>query len=72
MLLLQNIEPGGPEKLTGGDDPRHALHECGGLADFWYIDGGDILCHPALVLTCLVALDTVNARIGAGRNRQQT
>ena len=50
MLLLQNFQPGGPEKFTGADDPRHALSENGGLADFWSLDDGDILCHPELVL----------------------
>ena len=38
-----------PEKLTGADDPRHTLQENGGLADFWCLDDGDILCHPAPV-----------------------
>ena len=31
-----------PEKLTGADDPRHALHGNSGLADFWYLDDSDI------------------------------
>ena len=38
----------GPEKLIGADDPRHALQENGGPADRWYLDDGDILCHPIL------------------------
>ena len=39
MLLLQNLQPGGPEKkLSGTGDPRHALQECGILADFWCLD----------------------------------
>ena len=28
---------------------RHALQENGGLADLWYMDDGDIVCHPILV-----------------------
>ena len=47
---FENFQLGGPEKLTGADDPRHALQENGGLADFWYLYDGDILCHPMLVL----------------------
>ena len=43
MLLLQDFQPGGPEQLTGADDPRHALQQNGGLADTWYPDDGDSL-----------------------------
>ena len=35
MHQLQNFQLGGPEKLTGSDDPRHALQECGD----WQIRG---------------------------------
>ena len=31
-------------------DPRHEVQENGGLADFWYLDDGDILCDPRLAL----------------------
>ena len=40
----------GPKKLTGAHDPRHVLQKNGGLADQWYMDDGDIMCHPILVL----------------------
>ena len=41
-----NFRLGGPEKFTGAQDPRHSLQKNGGLADHWYMDDGDILCHP--------------------------
>ena len=44
-----NFQLGGPEKITGADDPRHALQKNGGLAHPWYMDDGDIMCHPVLV-----------------------
>ena len=44
----------------------------GGLADQWYLDDGDIICHPLLVLPYLQAFDTANAEIGAERNPQKT
>ena len=53
----------------------HSLpcQEKGGLADFWYLDDGEILCHPVLVLPCLQAFDdTADAKIGAESNRQKT
>ena len=62
MLLLQDFQPRVPE--TGPDDPRHALQENGGPADFWYLDEGDILCHPARVLSHLALSDTAEAKIG--------
>ena len=40
--------------LTGTDDPRRALQENGGLADLWFVDEGDIHCHPILVPSCLM------------------
>ena len=43
-----NFQLGGPEKLTGADDPQHALQKNGGLADLWYMDDDDIMCHPDL------------------------
>ena len=69
---VQNFQLGGPEKLIGADDPRHAMQENGGLADFWYFDNGDILCHPILVLPCLQSFDTANAQMLAERNTQKT
>ena len=46
---LANFQLGGPGKFTGSDDPRHALQKNGGLADLWYMDDGDTMCHPILV-----------------------
>ena len=34
MHLIQNFRLGGPEQLIGAVDPRHALQENGGPADF--------------------------------------
>ena len=47
---VSNFQLGGPEKLTGADDPRRALRKNGGLADLWYMDDGDIMCRAILVL----------------------
>ena len=66
MQRIQNFQLGGPEKLIGADDPRHALQENGGLAGQWY-DDGDILCHPILLVPSLQAFDKANAKIGAER-----
>ena len=44
---------GGLEKLTGAHDPEDALQKSGGMADQWYMDDGDITCHPILVLPFL-------------------
>ena len=38
------------------------------LADQWYMDGGDIMCHPTLVLPSLQDFDVANARAGAERD----
>ena len=67
-----NYQLGGPEKLTGAHDPRHALQRNGGLADQWYMDDGDIMCHPILVLLFLQDFDVANARVGAERNPLKT
>ena len=48
-----NFQLGGPKKLTGADDPQHASQKNGGLADLWYMDDGDIMCHPILVPSLL-------------------
>ena len=42
---------GGPDQLTGTDDPRSSLQDCEGLAAIRCLDDGDIQCHLALVLT---------------------
>ena len=58
-----NFQLGGPEKLFGADDPRHVLQTNGGLADIWYMDDGDILCHPLLVPTYSLEFDVANAKV---------
>ena len=65
-----NFQLGGPEKLTGTDDPWRALQKNGGLADLWYMDDGDILCHPIMVPSHLQEFDIANAKVGAERNPQ--
>ena len=67
-----NFQLGGPEKFTGADDPRHALQKNGDLADLWYMDDGDILCHPILVPSYLQEFDVGNAKVGAEPNPQKT
>ena len=42
------------------------------LADQWYLDDGDIQCHPLLVLSYPDAFDAANVRIGGERNPQKT
>ena len=65
-----NFQLGGPEKLTGANDPRHALRRNGGLADLWYMDDGDIMCHPILVPSYLQEFDVGNASVGVDRNSE--
>ena len=72
MQRIQNFQLGCPEKLIEADDPRRAPQENGGLADFWYLDGGDILCYPLLVLPCLQACDAAHVYTGVERNQQKT
>ena len=72
MQKSANFQLGVPEKLTGAHDPEHALLEGGGLADKWYKDDGDIMCHPMLVPSFLQEFDVANARVGAERNPLKT
>ena len=51
---------------------QHALQKNGGLADLWYMDDGDIMCHPILVPSFLQEFDVANATAGAERNPQKT
>ena len=44
----------------------------GGLADQWYMDDGDTMCHPILVLPLLQDFDVANARVGAERDPLKT
>ena len=53
-------------------DPRHEVQAEGGLADFWYLDDGDILCDPRLVQPFLASFDSVNPNVGAERNVSKT
>jgi hypothetical protein len=53
-------------------DPRHEVQVGGGMVEYWYLDDGDILCHPLLVLPFLDAFDEANAKIGAERNILKT
>ena len=63
---------GGPEKLTGAHDQQHVLQKSGGLADLWYMDDGDIMCHPIWVPSVLQDFDVANARAGAERSPMKT
>ena len=67
-----NFQLGGPEKLTGADDPQHALQKNGGLADLWDMDDGDIMCHPIFAPFFLQEFDVANTKVGAQRNSQKT
>ena len=53
-------------------DPKHSIQVNGGLIDFWYLDDGDILCDPSLVLPYLEAFDRLNPSIGGVRNVAKT
>lgn len=53
-------------------DPRHEIQAFGGIADFWYIDDGDILCDPRLVCPLLQSYDTMDAVTGGLRNRTKS
>ena len=72
MHRIHNFLLGGPQNLTGADDPRRTLQEHGGLADFWFVDDGDILCHPILVPSYIHVFDAANEKVGAERNPQKT
>ena len=52
--------------------PQHETQAYGGVADFWYLDDGDILCEPGLVLALLQHFDEANGAAGAIRNRSKT
>ena len=54
---------GGLEKRTGAHDPRHKIQKKGGLADLWYMDDCDIMCHPTLVPSHLREFDDTNAKV---------
>eukprot|EP00973_Karenia_brevis_P006710 911854-Karenia_brevis.AAC.1 len=49
--------------------PGHAIQQDGGLADFWYMDDGTVICDPRLVASYLRSFDHANSQlIGASRN----
>ena len=62
-----NFQLGGPERLTGANDPRHVPQKNGRRSD-----DGDILCHPIFMPTYLQEFDVANAEVGAERNPQKT
>ena len=51
------------DRRTAGDedaimrDPWHEVQKNGGAADFWYLDDGDIMCHPKHVLSIFNTFD---------------
>jgi hypothetical protein len=53
-------------------DPKHSIQINGGLADYWYLDDGDILCDPSLVAPYLEAFDQANPCVGGERNVPKT
>ncbi len=53
-------------------DPRHEIQAFGGVADFWYLDDGDILCDPMLVCPLLQRYDRTDAEVGGLRNRPKS
>ena len=58
------------KSITSAHDPAaRACRKTRGLADLWYMDDGDILCHPILVPQ---EFDIANATVGAERNPQKT
>ena len=61
-----------PGKAHWCSYPRHALQKNGGLANQWYMDDGDIMCHPILVLPFLQHFHVANAKVGAQRNPLKT
>ena len=67
-----NFQLGVPAKLTCAHDPRHALQKNGGLADQWYMDDSDIMCHPILVPPSPQDFDVANGRDGPERNPLKT
>ena len=40
----------------------------GGIADWWYLDDGDIMCWSNMVLDYLKVFDEMNPKVGAERN----
>ena len=72
LQRISNFQVGGSEKLTGADDPRHALQENGGVADPWYMDDGDIMCQTIVVPSHVQEFNVAIAGVGAERNPENT
>ena len=60
-----NFQLCGSEKVTGADDPRHAVQKDGGPADLEYMDDSDIMCYLVLVPSYLHEVDDANTKVGA-------
>ena len=71
-LAAQNFQSQDARAPLRSLDPRHEVQKGGGLADFWYLDDGDILCCPGLVVPFLQAFDVVNPSVGAARSCPKT
>ena len=41
---------------------------CRKMADLWYMDDGDIMCHPILVPSNLQEFDVADAKVGVERS----
>lgn len=52
--------------------PADEVQRHGGIADFWYMDDGDALCHPSLVRQYLQLYDEETAKAGGQRNKTKT
>ena len=69
-LQSDDFQLGGLEKLNA----ERALQKNEGLADLWYMDDCDIMCHPILVPSFLQEFDVANAqsRSGAESRKQKS
>ena len=53
-------------------DPGAATAPGGGVFDVWYLDDGDTLTTPELVMPYIEALDAANVKMGAERSKTKT
>ena len=58
----------GEEGDTITPNPGYEIQKNGGLADFWYLDDGELLCVPGLVADDLEAFGEANKKVGATMN----
>ena len=63
-------EAGGALLVT--TDPQHEVQASGGVVDYWYLDDGDVLCDPQLVVPFLRSFDACNSTVGGERNTAKT